>query len=350
MAPANGREPKNLNFVTTILGSTLLEKQLQFGKGETVPEFKFDIKGSLELPCSDFNSVFLLQTDSNDATDAISGDLKFAVDSEKVGAGQANGVIPFSNTKILVEDSGLTAADKASLSDQDTITISHEAAAWCVRTYFGAGGLDIIDNEADLHADIVSKDPDLTVKLKEIIKVYGGNPSAPREHRAVASDDDHKGPNSCNYAREFYISALREDPEELANRLNDVFVSRSSVKDFVALPIYKGDTLTMYIVHGSKNQLVDSAGTTINNPGKRTAPNGYLFNEQSINPAFQHPSATAEDEFNFDVVPTYGPNIEGSFTRPNFAAADAHRVYQITINFVGDDEYSSASASESSRS
>ena len=95
MAPANGREPKNLNFVTTILGSTLLEKQLQFGKGETVPSSNSILKDHLKGYHAATLTLFLLQTDSNDATDAISGDLKFAVDSEKGRGGAGEWGDPF---------------------------------------------------------------------------------------------------------------------------------------------------------------------------------------------------------------------------------------------------------------
>jgi hypothetical protein len=277
------------------------------GQLSPVQSLTNDATATLDVPAADFSGVFWFQTDATDFLSETSNtDLKFYCNSGNlVQVNFGNAIVPAGD----IVSIGLVSADKP---------IKQDIANWCTRLVLGTGGADLLDNEAELVADILSKDTELFSSMKTLLELYGGTSVAPRNNDSDASSVDSLTSENNNYARQVLLSGLANNATEMVNRINTEITARGGpsrvVADFMPINPQPGDSLILYAAYGSNNELrLGSAGGSIVSPALEAT---YLSNLASASPLFTNGSAPHTE---------YQDGIHGS--------AKAWHVYKVTLNF-----------------
>jgi hypothetical protein len=277
------------------------------GQLSPVQSLTNDATATLDVPAADFSGVFWFQTDATDFLSETSNtDLKFYCNSGNlVQVNFGNAIVPAGD----IVSIGLVSADKP---------IKQDIANWCTRLVLGTGGADLLDNEAELVADISSKDADLHSSMRALLELYGGTSVAPRNNDSDASSVDSLTSENNNYARQVLLSGLANNATEMVNRINTEITARGGpsrvVADFMPINPQPGDSLILYAAYGSNNELrLGSAGGSIVSPALEAT---YLSNLGSASPLFTNGSAPHTE---------YQDGIHGS--------AKAWHVYKVTLNF-----------------
>ena len=214
----------------------------------------------------------------------------------------------------------LPAADIVSIGSLSTDKpIKQDIANWCTRLVLGTGGADLLDNEAELVADILSKDTELFSSMKRLLELHGGTPASPRNNDPDSATADSTTTASNNYARQVLLSGLANNATAMVDRINTEISARGGtlrdVTEFMPINPQPGDTLILYVAYGSNNELrLGSAGGSIVSPALETT---YLSNLASSSTLFTNGSVphTRYHDGTTDI-------------------AKAWHVYQVTLTFT----------------
>jgi hypothetical protein len=244
------------------------------GQLSPVQSLTNDATATLSVPAVDFSGVFWFQTDATDfVNETATTDLRFYCDSNNLAqVNFGNAVVPAAE----IVSIGSVSTDK---------TIKQDIANWCTRLVLGTGGADLLDNEEELVADILTKDAELFSSMKALLDLHGGTSAAPRNNNSDASPVDSITVDHNNYARQVLLSGLASNASEMVDRINAEIAERGSdtrvVADFMPINPTAGDTLVLYAVYGSNNQLhIGSAAGAVVSPALET---NYLGILQSNN-------------------------------------------------------------------
>ena len=297
-----------VQFSTTLAPHALSSLVMILGQLSPVQSLTNDATATLSVAAADFSGVFWFQSDATEFLNETSTtDLRFHCNSGNlVQVNFGNAVVPAAD----IVSIGSLPTDKA---------IKQDIANWCTRLVLGTGGADLLDNEEELVADILSKDTQLFSSMKALLELYGGTPAAPRNNDSDASTIDSLTSENNNYARQVLLSGLANNATEMVNRINTEIAARGGasrvVADFMPINPQPGDSLVLYAAYGSNNELrLGSAVGAVVSPALEAT---YLTNLASASPLFTNASAPHAE---------YQDGIHGS--------AKAWHVYKVTLNFV----------------
>ena len=297
-----------VQFTTTLAPHALSSLAMILGQLSPVQSLTNDATATLSLPAADLSGVFWFQSDATDFLSETSNtDLKFYCNSGNlVQVNFGNAIVP--------------AADIVSIGSLSTDKpIKQDIANWCTRLVLGTGGADLLDNEAELVADILSKDTELFSSMKKLLELHGGTPASPRNNDPDSATADSTTTASNNYARQVLLSGLANNATAMVDRINTEISARGGtlrdVTEFMPINPQPGDTLILYVAYGSNNELrLGSAGGSIVSPALETT---YLSNLASSSTLFTNGSVphTRYHDGTTDI-------------------AKAWHVYQVTLTFT----------------
>lgn len=296
-----------VQFSTTLAPQALSSLVMILGQLSPVQSLTHDATATLDVSASDLSGVFWFQSDATDfSNETASTDLQFlCVSGNLVEIDFGDAVVPAAD----IVSIGSLPTDKA---------IKQDIANWCTRLVLGTGGADLLDNEEDLVADILSKDAQLHSSMKALLELNGGTAAAPRNNASDASTVDSLTSENNNYARQVLLSGLANNATEMVDRINTEIAARGGgsrvVADFMPINPVAGDSLILYAAYGSNNELrLGSAAGAVVSPALEAT---YLTNLASSSPLFTNGSAPNAE---------YQDGINGS--------AKAWHLYQVTLNF-----------------
>ncbi len=295
-----------VQFSTTLAPQALSSLAMILGQLSPVQTLTSDATATLSVPAADLSGVFWFQTDSTDfENETAAADLRFACASGNLSQiNFGNAVVPAAD----IVSIGSIAADKP---------IKQDIANWCTRLVLGTGGADLLDNEEELVADILSKDTQLETSMKALLDLYGGTTASPRNNDPDGTSVDSVTTENNNYARQVLLSGLANNATEVIDRINTEITARGGaarvVADFMPINFVAGDTLVLYAVYGSNNglRLGSAAGAAISPNNEST----YLTNLASNN----------------TTLFTNGNAPHAEYSDGSTGTAKAWHVYKVTI-------------------